>query len=64
MAVRPTRESRNTQPLELRFRATLSQESVVKVAILLTYGTDRVLLAGDAGQGRRSTWRAASTQDH
>ena len=29
-----TRESRNTQPLEVRFRATLSQEPVVEVALV------------------------------
>ena len=30
------------------------------VAILLTYGTARILLAGDA-EARKSTWRAVST---
>lgn len=32
--VRPTRESQNTQPSEVRFCATLSQEPVVEVALV------------------------------
>ena len=33
-ASRQTRESQNTQPLELRFRATLGQEQEVEVALV------------------------------
>ena len=33
-AVRPTRESRNTQPIGLRFRAVLGEKPEVELALL------------------------------
>jgi hypothetical protein len=46
-----------TMPVEL-----FSETNNDSVAILLTYGTARVLLAGDTEVGRRHTWRTSPTR--
>jgi hypothetical protein len=63
VSLRATASRADSKPaVRLLRRELFSETNDNSVAILLTYGTARVLLAGDAEVGSKSVWRMLPTR--